>query len=151
MLDNDPLELQLGTVIQTMAKQAGFQVQLQPTEFTTELSKGEAGQFEMMQLGWSGRVDPDQNIYNDWYPGSALNYTGADYPQMNKLLTQARTTLNTATRHTLYTKIVQTAENLRNIIYLWYDKVELGLRKNVTGVSFYPDTLLRLSGAQVGG
>jgi peptide/nickel transport system substrate-binding protein len=151
MLDNDPLELQLGTVIQTMAKQAGFQVTLQPTEFTTELSKGEAGQFEMMQLGWSGRVDPDQNIYNDWYPGSALNYTGADYPQLNKMLLQARTTLDTATRHTLYTKIVQTLENLRNIIYLWYDKVELGLRKNVSGVSFYPDTLLRLASARVGG
>jgi peptide/nickel transport system substrate-binding protein len=150
MLDNDPLEIQLGTVVQSMADSAGFAVSLQPTEFTTSLTRAQAGNYEMFQIGWSGRVDPDQNIYNDWYPRSGLNYTGADYPALDKLLVKARTTLNTATRHSLYTQIVQTLENERNIIYLWYDKFVLGLRKNVTGIGYYPDSLIRLAGARVG-
>jgi peptide/nickel transport system substrate-binding protein len=151
MLDNDPLEIQLGTVIQTMARPAGFDVTLQPTEFTTSLAKAQAGSYEMYQIGWSGRIDPDQNIYDDWYPRSGLNYTGADYPALDSLLTQARTTMNTAARKALYTRIVQMIENERNIIYLWYDKFVLGVRKNVTGVAYYPDALIRLAGARVGG
>lgn len=150
MLDNDPLEIQLGTVIQTMARPAGFDVSLQPTEFTTSLTKAQAGSYEMFQIGWSGRIDPDQNIYNDWYPRSGLNYTGADYPALDKLMTQARTTLSTTARKALYTRVVQLIENERNIIYLWYDKFVLGVRKNVTGIAYYPDSLIRLAGARVG-
>jgi peptide/nickel transport system substrate-binding protein len=151
MLQNSPLELQIGSVIQTMAKQAGFDVTLQPTEFTTALARAEAGNYELFQIGWSGRIDPDQNIYAEWYPGSGLNYTGADYPALDQLLTQARASTSTSARHALYTQIVRTLENERNIVYLWYDKYELGLRRNVTGVAFYPDGLIRLKTAQAGG
>jgi peptide/nickel transport system substrate-binding protein len=105
----------------------------------------------MFQIGWSGRIDPDQNIYSDWYPGNGLNYTGADYPALDQLLTQARQTTSTSARHGLYTQIVQLLHNERNIVYLWYDKYELGLRRNVSGVAFYPDGLIRLKTAQAGG
>jgi peptide/nickel transport system substrate-binding protein len=149
MLENAPLELQIGSIIQSMAAQAGFDVTLQPLEFTTTLAKAAAGQFEMYQIGWSGRVDPDQNIFSDWYPGAGLNYTGADYPAINSLLVQARESTSTAERHVLYTRIVQLLHSERNIIYLWYDKYFLGLRKNVTGVQYFPDALVRLEYAQV--
>jgi peptide/nickel transport system substrate-binding protein len=151
MVQNSPLSIQVGSVIQAMAKQAGFDVTLQPTEFTTALTRAAAGDYEMFQIGWSGRVDPDQNIFSEWYPGSGLNYTGANYPALDALLIKARTTTGTAARKALYTQIVQLMQNERNVVYLWYDKLELGLRKNVTGVAFYPDGLIRLENAQVGG
>lgn len=150
MVENSPLLIQVGSIIQAMAKQAGFDVTLQPTEFTTALTRAEAGDYEMFQIGWSGRIDPDQNIFADWYPGSGLNYTGAAYPALDTLMIKARTTTGTAARKALYTQIVQLMQNERNIVYLWYDKLELGLRKNVTGVAFYPDGLIRLENAQVG-
>jgi peptide/nickel transport system substrate-binding protein len=150
MVQDAPLQEQIGSVIQSMAAQAGFDVTLQPLEFTTTLAKAAAGQFEMYQIGWSGRIDPDQNTFNDWYPGAGLNYTGADYPQLNNLLLQARESTSTAQRHVLYTKIVQTMQSDLNIIYLWYDKFFLGLRKNVTGVQYFPDALIRLEYARVG-
>jgi peptide/nickel transport system substrate-binding protein len=150
MLDNTPLELQVGSIIQSMAAQAGFDVTLQPLEFTTTLTKAAAGDFEMYQIGWSGRIDPDQNIFNDWYPGAGLNYTGADYPALTNLLLEARASTSTAQRQALYTQAVQLMHQELNIIYLWYDKFFLGLRKNVTGVQYFPDGLVRLEYAQVG-
>jgi peptide/nickel transport system substrate-binding protein len=150
MLQNSPVELQVGQVIQAMARQAGFAVTLQPTEFTTALSRAAAGNFEMFQEGWSGRVDPDQNIFSFWYPGSGLNYSGADDPALNALLIQARTSTDTAARHALYDRIVQRIQADRDIIYLWHDKNILGLRKNVAGVGYYPDGLVRLVHAQIG-
>lgn len=150
MLPNDPLELQIGSIIQSMAAQAGFAVTLQPLEFTTTLSRAAAGDFEMYQIGWSGRIDPDQNIFNDWYPGAGLNYTGADYPALTKLLLQARESTSTAQRHAIYTQAVALMHQELNIIYLWYDKYFLGVRKNVTGVQYFPDGLVRLEYAQAG-
>ncbi len=150
MVDNTPLSVQIGTIIQAMAKPAGFDVALQPTEFTTALTKAEDGNFEMFQIGWSGRIDPDQNIYSDWYPKSGLNYTGANYANLDTLLTQARESTDQTARHTLYHQIVNVLENERNIIYLWYDKNILGLRKNVTGVQFFADGLVRLATASIG-
>ena len=111
---------------------------LQPLEFTTTLSRAAAGDFEMYQIGWSGRIDPDQNIFSDWYPGAGLNYTGADYPALNNLLLQARASTSTAQRQQIYTQAVQLMHQELNIIYLWYDKYYLGVSKNVTGVSTSP-------------
>jgi peptide/nickel transport system substrate-binding protein len=150
MVENAPLQLQIGSIIQSMAAQAGFAVTLQPLEFTTTLTRAEAGDFEMYQIGWSGRVDPDQNIFNDWYPGAGLNYTGADYPALTSVLLQARSATSTAQRQSLYTQAVQLMHQERNIIYLWYDKYYLGVSKTVTGVEYFPDGLIRLENAQVG-
>jgi peptide/nickel transport system substrate-binding protein len=150
MVQNTSLLEQVGSVIQSMAAQAGFNVTLQPTEFTTSLTKAAAGQYEMYQVGWSGRIDPDQNIFSDWYPQAGLNYTGVNNPALTSLLLQARESTSTAQRHALYTKIVQEMQSDLNIIYLWDDKFYLGLRKNVTGVQYFPDGLIRLEYAQVG-
>jgi peptide/nickel transport system substrate-binding protein len=150
MVPNDPLNLQLGSIIQSMAKQAGFAVSLQPLEFTTTLTRAAAGQFELYDVGWSGRVDPDQNIFSDWYPGAGLNYTGAQYPALDNLLLQARASTSTQQRQQLYTQAVQLMHTELNIIYLYYPKFFLGLSKNVTGVQFLPDSLIRLEFAQAG-
>jgi len=146
---NDPLDLQIGSIIQSMGAQAGFDVSLQPLEFTTSLSRAAAGQFEMYVVGWSGRVDPDQNTFNDWYPQSALNYTGADYSALDNLLLQARASTSTTQRKALYTQAVQLMQQELNIIYLWDPKYYLGVSKTVTGVQYFPDALIRLEYASV--
>jgi peptide/nickel transport system substrate-binding protein len=149
MLANDPLDLQIGSIIQSMGAQAGFDVSLQPLEFTTSLSRAAAGQFEMYIVGWSGRVDPDQNTFNDWYPQSALNYTGADYSALDNLLLQARASTSTTQRKAFYTQAVQLMQQELNIIYLWDPKYYLGVSKTVTGVQYFPDALIRLEYASV--
>lgn len=149
MVANDPLDLQIGSIIQSMGAQAGFDVSLQPLEFTTSLSRAAAGQFEMYVVGWSGRVDPDQNTFNDWYPQSALNYTGADYSALDNLLLQARASTSTTQRKALYTQAVQLMQQELNIIYLWDPKYYLGVSKTVTGVQYFPDALIRLEHASV--
>ena len=148
-VSNDPLDLQIGSIIQSMAAQAGFDVTLQPLEFTTSLSRAAAGDFEMYVVGWSGRVDPDQNIFDDWFPQSSLNYTGADYPALDNLLLQARAATATTQRKALYTQAVQLMQQELNIIYLWDPKYYLGLSKTVTGVQYFPDALIRLEYASV--
>ncbi|HMA07581.1 MAG TPA: ABC transporter substrate-binding protein, partial [Ramlibacter sp.] len=49
----------IAQVVQAMAKEAGFDVKIQATEFATSLNLADKGQFEAYVLAWSGRADPD--------------------------------------------------------------------------------------------
>jgi peptide/nickel transport system substrate-binding protein len=140
---------QLGAIIQAMAKDAGFDVQVQPTEFTTALKRARDGDFTMFQVGWSGRLDPDQNIYSEWFPGSGLNYAGSDFADVNALLTRARTATDQQTRKELYRQLVELLNDKRSILYLYHDKYVLGMRRSVSGVQFFGDGLIRLRSARL--
>src|SRR4029078_8752324 len=52
----------LAQVVQAMAKEAGFDVKIQATEFSTSLNLADKGQLEAYVLAWSGRADPDGNL-----------------------------------------------------------------------------------------
>lgn len=151
MVQAAALPEQLGAIIQAMAKDAGFDVRVQPTEFTTALKRAAGGKFTMFQIGWSGRLDPDQNIYSFYAPHSGLNYTGSDDPRINALLTSARTTTDEQARKSLYQKLAKQLNDERSIIYLYHPSVVLGLRRSVSGVQFYGDGLIRLATAQLHG
>lgn len=149
MVQAAALPEQLGTIIQSMAKDAGFDVQVQPTEFTTALNRAQGGKFTMFQIGWSGRLDPDQNIFSFYAPHSGLNYTGSDDPAINTLLNDARTATDTQQRKDLYQKLADQLNTERSIIYLYHPALVLGLRRSVSGVQFYGDGLIRLATAQL--
>src|SRR5919197_711076 len=63
MLNTTAEAARLGQTIQSMEQQVGFNVVLDPTEFVSSLAKEDAGNFDVFNVGWSGRVDPDGNIY----------------------------------------------------------------------------------------
>ena len=55
--------LRLAQFIQAEEAAVGINVIILSTDFVTSLSKADAGTYDMFQIGWSGRVDPDGNIY----------------------------------------------------------------------------------------
>ena len=50
-------------VVQSMAAEAGFDMKIRLTEFATSLKQGETGEYQAYLIGWSGRTDPDGNLY----------------------------------------------------------------------------------------
>ncbi len=73
MVPNNPDLRQVGEVIQSMAAEAGFDVQMTATEYASALSAADRGDFEAFLTAWSGRVDPDGNLYSFLHSGGALN------------------------------------------------------------------------------
>ena len=81
----------LALVVQAMAKDAGFDVKIQSTEFATSLDMADKGQFEAYVLAWSGRADPDGNFYSFDACKQPLNYAGYCVPEVDELLNASRT------------------------------------------------------------
>jgi len=63
MVINSGDQTQLGQMLQSMAKEAGIEIKLLTLEFQTLLSRQAKGDYQASLIGWSGRVDPDGNIY----------------------------------------------------------------------------------------
>jgi peptide/nickel transport system substrate-binding protein len=147
MLNTDAVTLRLGQVIQSMAKDAGFSVKLQPTEFTTALDKADAGDYDVFQIGWSGRIDPDGNIQQFVGKTGSQNDSGFADPKVDALLDQARTTLDQGRRSQLYAQVTQMLNQEAPLIYLYHDHYFTGVSKKVTGLQQFGDGLLRFKEA----
>jgi peptide/nickel transport system substrate-binding protein len=144
---NDALSVRFGEVIQSLAKKAGFQVQVRPTEFTAALEETDAGNYEAFAIGWSGRVDPDQNIHQFHTTDGSLNISGASNPRIDALLNKARRVQSQDERKQIYQQAIELMNEERSIIYLYHDKLFLAASKDVVGVEYFGDGLVRLKAA----
>ncbi len=150
MVPTGSLNVQEGEIIAADAKPAGFNITVQPTEFTTALTSAGAGNYQLFSIGWSGRVDPDQDTTAFYTQGSALDYTGQAPPSVMTPLAQADQTTVTANRKALYYQAEKAMVQWGGILYLFHTTNQVAYPKNVTGVSFTPDGLLHFASAAIG-
>jgi peptide/nickel transport system substrate-binding protein len=146
-VSTSPDNLRLGQVIQGQAKEAGFDVKVESSEFASALDAADAGQFDTLQVGWSGRIDPDGNMYNHLHSGAPLNTSGESNPELDAALDAARLTSDEGERKTLYTQAIEIVNEDRPIIYLYHPVNYLATAPDVTGVAYYADGLPRMKTA----
>jgi len=143
MLGTDPVAARLGQVIQAMVKEVGFNVELDPTEFVSSLNRADAGKFETFFIGWSGRVDPDGNIYGFVSTPGTLNDAGFSNTKLDYILNGARKSVTQKSRITLYSAAMKIIHSQRPLIYLYHPVNYYGVTKKVTGIKVFGDGLIR--------
>ncbi len=146
MVVNAPDQVQTGEVIQSMAAEAGFDVKIQATEFATSLDMSDRGDFEAYLIGWSGRTDPDANIWSFIHTGGPLNAGHYSNKDVDGWLDQARLRTDTNQRRDLYRKVSEQNEKDEALVYLYVNKFIVAMAKNVDGFVPVPDGLVRLQG-----
>jgi peptide/nickel transport system substrate-binding protein len=142
-IGTDPVAARLGQVIQSMEKQIGIDVELKPTEFVSALGAADAGRFDCFAVGWSGRVDPDGNIYGFVTTPGTLNDSGYSNPKLDYILNGARKSVSEKSRITLYTAAMKIIHRDRPLIYLYHPVNYYGVTKKVSGVQVFGDGLIR--------
>jgi peptide/nickel transport system substrate-binding protein len=145
LVTNTPDTLKLAQALQAMVKQGGFDLKLQPLEFTTLLDQQDQGKFQVLQLGWSGRVDPDANITNFVGTQGSQNVGGYSSPKVDQLLAQARQTQDITARAKVYGQVQTQIQKDDPIIYLYRQRNLTGVTKKVSGVQVYPDGIIRVA------
>jgi peptide/nickel transport system substrate-binding protein len=133
-------------VIQSMAAEAGFDLKIRVIEFATSLKEAQAGNFQIYQINWSGRIDPDGNSYVFLHSGAPQNDGGYSSPEADKLMEDARLVADPAERKAIYEKLTRIVLNDEPIIYLYHRKWLIAHIKKLEGYRQMPDGLVRVVG-----
>ena len=136
----------LALVVQAMTREAGFNVKIQSTEFATSLNMADKGDFEAYVLAWSGRADPDGNLYSFDACKQPLNYAGYCKPEIDDLLNKSRTARDAGERRKLFEQIAGTVLKDRPIVYLYHRDWLWAYANKLTGLRTVPDGLVRVQG-----
>jgi peptide/nickel transport system substrate-binding protein len=142
---------QAAQVIQAMAKESGFEIRIQATEFASSLQLASKGDFEAYLTGWSGRTDPDGNIYNfvSCKAPPALNASRFCDQDVDHELDAARAAEPRAERLAHYRKVAELTLRDRPLIYLFHAKLLYAANAKLTGFTAYPDGLIRPQGLKM--
>lgn len=138
-----PISIQGAEIIQNMLKAGGITMKIETEDFTTILTQLGNHDFQATAVGWSGRPDPDQNTYNFFTTGAALNYSQYSNPTTDHFLSQARHQLNTKKRKADYARVA--AELQKDVPYVFIDhtKNAFGMTAKLKGFTYVPDGIIR--------
>ena len=139
----------LALVVQAMTREAGFDVKIQAAEFATSLNMADKGEFEAYVLAWSGRADPDGNLFSFHGCKQPLNYAGYCDAETDKLLNQSRLLRDPAERKKVFEQISARVLKERPIVYLYHRNWLWAYNARLGGVRNVPDGLLRVSGLKL--
>ena len=141
----DPVLLQRAQLIQNHLKKADIDAQISQLEFAQVLKAQSDHTFTgMSDIGWSGRIDPDGNTYDQLYTGRPNNDSSYSNPDVDRLLDQQRATTDEAQRKDALRKAEQ--------IYVvddparaWYrfGVAQIAASTAVQGLEVYPDQIIR--------
>ena len=136
-------------VVQSMAAEAGFDVKIRVIEFATSFKQAQAGEFQVFQINWSGRIDPDGNAYVFLHTKAPQNDGGYSNPEADKALEDGRLTSDPAQRKPIYEALTKTVLNDEPIIYLYHRKILIAHTTKLEGYQPMPDGLVRVIGLKL--
>jgi len=144
-VSSDPLTTQMATIMQSMLATYGIKMNIKQLEFGTLLSDSETGSFQAIQLGWSGRLDPDQDIYSFYHTGGPLNSSQYSNPQVDQLLDLARTQASMSDRTQTYAQVMDILHKDAPYVFLYHPDNVIAYAKQIQGFQYESDGLIRLA------
>lgn len=149
MVPNSPVELQAGQVIQSMAAEAGFDVQLQAAESAALTTTTASGGYQAALTIWSGRADPDGNV-SIWLACTGfLNWGKYCDPKLDAALVSARSTTDVGRRAGFYRQAAEIYLTARPALFLYHFRWFWGVSQKLEGFVPYPDGIIRLQGMRL--
>jgi peptide/nickel transport system substrate-binding protein len=133
-------------IIQAMLAEAGITMKLQTQENVTMLTAGRQGDFEAYFTFWSGRPDPDGNIFTHATCKGAQNDSHWCNADFDALVTKARHVADPAERKKLYNQATDILLKEVPRLHLWHRRVFTGFSARVQGFTPHPDGIIRLRG-----
>ncbi|MBV9898510.1 MAG: hypothetical protein JO020_30525 [Chloroflexi bacterium] len=129
--NTSPQAQQVGELIKDQVKDAGFEMDIQQIEFATIVQNGNTGDYQALQLGWSGSVDPDGDLYPLFYTGAGFNFAKYGNPELDKALDAGRQNLDQAKRAQAYMDAQKILLQDQPMLVLYSENQITTVRKNV--------------------
>lgn len=128
-------------MIQQMLGQVGVKVEIQTSEFGTFLEDVQKGNFQMYSLSRNGIQDPDFYyviFYSKNIPPEGQNRGYYNNPQVDRLITEGRSTFDRARRKQIYGEIQRIVQEDLPYISLYHQVNVAVMDKGLQGYTMYP-------------
>jgi peptide/nickel transport system substrate-binding protein len=130
-------------VVQAQMNKAGFEVTLNVQEQGKFIQDWRGGNFEAFASLNSGGPDPDDYFGRTFATGGATNVFKYSNPELDKLLTDARTSQDPAARKQMYDKVQRILACRGPAVHLAYGTLFTAVRADVQGFLPNPTRSLR--------
>src|SRR6267142_1197656 len=143
--NNLPINIQEAEVMQAQLAETGIKMKVNLVDGATLISNGNAKNFEMISYQWSGRPDPDGNVYQFFKtsPGTSLNWSGISNPKLDALLDQTREVSSQAERKKLYSEVTKILQDELPMIFIVPPIEPKAFSPKVQGYDPVPDGMMR--------
>jgi peptide/nickel transport system substrate-binding protein len=145
---NSPAQVRTAEVLQAQANQAGFKVDIKQIDSTSLISVLRQKDFDLCMSPWTGRTDPDGNLYNFFTKGGSNNFAGYDSDKVTTLLTNARSAPVQADRAKLYREAEAQIASDAPVLFLTFPATLQASVKRLDWLQ-YPDGALHLQFASL--
>lgn len=139
----DPVAAEFAQLVQNFLAPAGIKMTIQQEDFGTLLDQTTKHNFQAAALGWSGRPDPDQNIYDFFVTNGKNNSSAYSNATVDKYLNQARSVLSKSKRKADYDKVMSILHSDVPYIFLYHPNNLFGMSTKVKGFTYVPDGIIR--------
>ena len=138
---DNPLSLRVAQAIAYQLEQIGIKVNLRSYEWATFYNDVRHGNFQIYTLRWVGVMDPDILYYafdSHSVPPYGANRGYYINPEVDRLLAQARGTLDTDASLSLYKRVQEIAAEDLPYVSLWYMKDITAMRDRLRNFKPFP-------------
>jgi peptide/nickel transport system substrate-binding protein len=142
---SDPVNQQLAQLIQSELLAAGITMQIQTEEFATYQQECANHQFQACGVNWSGRIDPDGNMYAWWHTGGSFNDSLYSNPQVDQWLDDARTSADQAKRKADYVNAQKQIVQDAPYVFTTFGVSAQISDTKVHNFTLYPDLMIRMA------
>ena len=145
---NSPAMVRIAQILQAQAGAAGFKVELRQIDPTSLITVLRQRDFDLCMAPWSGRYDPDGNMYAYFTQGGPNNFAGYDNAELTVLLNRARSLSDQGERAALYKKAQGMVTEDCAMLFVHFDAIIQASQAKLQWTQ-YPDAVLRLYGARM--
>jgi peptide/nickel transport system substrate-binding protein len=146
---NQPVEAQVAEIIQSMAREGGFDIRVEVLESSAMVASTQRGDYEAAIAIWSGRPDPDGNIAFWLASDGFLNWGRYANPRVDALFAEARAVTDTAARQRLYRDAARIWLADRPHLMLYHHRWFWAMRAGMEGFEPSPDGIIRFAGLRL--
>lgn len=146
-----PETITAAQIIASNLEPLGIEVSIRQMDFSQWLDEQDAGNFDMLMMGWLGNIDPDDFYYSQHHSAGTSNAQGYANPEVDSLLDAARIETDQPTRADLYAQAATIIADEASYIYLYNPSVVQAWSPVVSGYEVLPDRAVRFRDVELSG
>ena len=145
-----PLGAQEAQFIQAELAPAGITANIKQETFATLLSDTNSFNFQAASLGWSGRPDPDGNMYSWFHTGGGFNNMQYSNPQVDSLLEAARSSSVQTQRASDYQQAEQQILQDASYVFIYHGVSIQATTNNIKNFIVLPTSIMEFTNVYLG-